>query len=294
MQLPEILRLAALFAACWFAANYTYNLSLNYTSVASNTVLSSTSAVFTLLFGACFPGAEVDRFSWLRLAGVLCSIGGVVMVSYSDAEAGGSTPGNNTVKGDLMAVGSAVLYGVYLVLLRRQTAGRLIDMPLFLGCVGGCALLMLWPGFFIVHFTGLEPFAWPDGQTWGYLLINSLLGTVISELLWLWATLLTSPLISTLALSLTIPLSLLADKVFGLRKAHFTWLYIVGTLLVLMAFFLVNLATYYTKVGRLIPCLQPMSRGTAYHALPSPQHAHDMQALKDFLLCRCKTSTTQL
>jgi len=36
----------------------------------------------------------------------------------------------------------------------------------------------------------------------------------------------------------------------------------VGTLLVLMAFFLVNLATYYTKVGRLIPCLQPMSRGT--------------------------------
>jgi hypothetical protein len=35
--------IAAVFVGLWFLANYTYNLSLNYTSVASNTILSSTS-----------------------------------------------------------------------------------------------------------------------------------------------------------------------------------------------------------------------------------------------------------
>lgn len=248
MGFAETFRLAALFATCWFAANYTYNISLRWTSVSSNTILSSTSGFWTLLMGSCFPGAEVDRFSWLRLFAVVSSVGGVVLVAYSDAEAGDS-PGakGNTVKGDLLALGSAILYGAYLTLLRYRTGGREIDMPLFLALVGVCSLVLLWPGFFIVHYSGLEPFAWPDRETWGYLMVNSLLGTVLSELLWLWATLLTSPLISTLALSLTIPLSMLADKVFGTDQARLTWMYILGTVLVLTAFVLVNVVTYHAQ-----------------------------------------------
>ena len=35
----------------------------------------------------------------------------------------------------------------------------------------------------------MQRFEWPDRTTWLYLLANSMIGTVLSEVLWLWATL---------------------------------------------------------------------------------------------------------
>ena len=45
----ELLRLGTLFCPVWFLANWTFNASLELTSVASVTVLSATSASWTLL-----------------------------------------------------------------------------------------------------------------------------------------------------------------------------------------------------------------------------------------------------
>ena len=55
------------FFGLWFIANYIYNLSLNATSVSSNTILSATSSFFALVFGACFPGTKDDVFSFAKL-----------------------------------------------------------------------------------------------------------------------------------------------------------------------------------------------------------------------------------
>jgi hypothetical protein len=60
--------------------SHTYSVSLVYTSVASNTILSATSSFFTLVFGALFPGTADDHFSLSKLVCVLLSIGGVVLV----------------------------------------------------------------------------------------------------------------------------------------------------------------------------------------------------------------------
>ena len=49
------------------------------------------------------------------------------------------------------------------------------------------------------------------------MLTNGLIGTVLSELLWLVGCFYTSSLVATLAISLTIPLTMLADV---LAKAH--------------------------------------------------------------------------
>jgi solute carrier family 35 protein F5 len=43
------------------------------------------------------------------------------------------------------------------------------------------------------------------------MVVNGLIGTVLSELLWLLGCFYTSSLVATLAISLTIPLTMLAD-----------------------------------------------------------------------------------
>ena len=54
------------------------------------------------------------------------------------------------------------------------------------GFVGLFTMILLWPGFFIVHFAKAEIFEWPDKIQWIFLVINGVIGTVVSELLWLW------------------------------------------------------------------------------------------------------------
>ncbi len=54
------------------------------------------------------------------------------------------------------------------------------------GFVGFFTMVVLWPGFFILHYSKGERFEWPDKMQWIFMLINGLIGTVLSELLWLW------------------------------------------------------------------------------------------------------------
>eukprot|EP00052_Salpingoeca_macrocollata_P006852 m.56284 g.56284 ORF g.56284 m.56284 type:complete len:384 (-) comp15697_c0_seq2:92-1243(-) len=242
LPLCTIIKVASVFHALWFAANYAYNLSLDRTSVSSNTILSSTSGFFTLVLAAICPALDADRFSVSKLVAVLLSVGGVVLVSVSDAE---SDSGNNTATGDIIAIFSALMYACYLVFLRRKTGERDIDMPLFLGFVGAITMVLLWPVLFLLDHTGFEKFDLPTRKVWLFLLANALIGTVLSELLWLRATLLTSPLVATLALSLTIPLAILSDYIFQIQEAKLSWMYILGTLMILASFFLINLAAIH-------------------------------------------------
>lgn len=45
---------------------------------------------------------------------------------------------------------------------------------------------MLWPGLLILHYTKWEAFCLPTQQELLIMLLNGLVGTVLSELLWLW------------------------------------------------------------------------------------------------------------
>jgi solute carrier family 35 protein F5 len=64
---------------------YTFNLSLAMTSVASNTILSSTSALWTMMLSTFL---KVEEFSLAKLGGSILSIGGVVLVSLTDTREG--------------------------------------------------------------------------------------------------------------------------------------------------------------------------------------------------------------
>lgn len=61
-----------------------------------------------------------------------------------------------------------------------------ITLVLNLGFVGLFNLFLLWPGFLLLHYAGLEPFELPSKLVCMYIIINGLIGTVLSEFLWLW------------------------------------------------------------------------------------------------------------
>ncbi|XP_070813137.1 solute carrier family 35 member F5 isoform X3 [Pituophis catenifer annectens] len=205
---PQVAKISFFFCFVWFLANFSYQEALSDTQVAIVNILSSTSGLFTLILAAVFPSNSGDRFTLSKLLAVILSIGGVVMVNLSGSE---KSAGRDTI-GSLWSVMGAMLYAIYIVMIKRKVDREdKLDIPMFFGFVGLFNLLLLWPGFFLLHYTGFEVFEFPNKLTLMCIVINGLVGTVLSEFLWLWGCFLTSSLIGTLALSLTIPLSIIAD-----------------------------------------------------------------------------------
>jgi len=68
LTIKETFKVAIYFNFLWFIANYSFNLSLGLTSVASNNIISATSGLFTLIGAAFF---KVDKFTLLKLFSVL-------------------------------------------------------------------------------------------------------------------------------------------------------------------------------------------------------------------------------
>ncbi|XP_076459451.1 solute carrier family 35 member F5-like isoform X2 [Babylonia areolata] len=239
LSVKEVIRLAVIFCLLWFFANYTYQEALKDTEAGIVNVLSSTSGLFTLICAAIYPSSHGDRFTLSKLFAVLVSLGGVVMVSLSDLKIEDSVPA-----GALWGLASAMLYAFYLVMVRRRvTHEDHMDLPMFFGFVGLACALLLWPGFFILHYSQQEVFEWPDRHQWLFVLLNGLIGTVLSEILWLWACFLTSSLVATLALSLTIPLTMVADVV--VKKVEYSLLFYLGSVPIFISFFLVTLLTHW-------------------------------------------------
>lgn len=155
------------FVFVWFTANYLSAGCLQYTTVASMTILTSTSSIFTLLFGSI---TGVEKFTLKKLIAVLASFTGVLLISsvdlYGDHNTNrGSFPHKSSaelVLGDAMALVSAALYGIYAVGLTKSIGHESrINMPLFFAILGVIGVVLLWPGFLVLHFTGIERWALP-------------------------------------------------------------------------------------------------------------------------------------
>jgi len=90
--------------------------------------------------------------------------------------------------GAIFSLTSAFFYASYLVFLRKKADHEdKLDIPMFFGFVGLFNLLILWPLFFVLNYAGIETFEWPSKRQWLFLVINGLIGTVFSEVLWLWS-----------------------------------------------------------------------------------------------------------
>eukprot|EP01063_Lacrimia_lanifica_P012008 TRINITY_DN1864_c0_g1_i1.p1 TRINITY_DN1864_c0_g1~~TRINITY_DN1864_c0_g1_i1.p1 ORF type:complete len:482 (+),score=153.10 TRINITY_DN1864_c0_g1_i1:46-1491(+) len=240
---------AAKFTPMWMLANYAFNLSLTYASVASNSILSNTSSLWTMLICVCVYG---EKAGVAKVGSVLLIFTGAVLVAVAEEQSASPEVMTKTpvsawsgFTGSLLSLFAAVCYAVYTVQLREHVPEGVI-MPLFFAYVGVYVLVGGAPVLLGLHITGIEPFHLPPPNVLGFLALNALLGTNISDVLWAKAVILTSPVVATLALSLTIPLGMLSDAV--LHGKTFTWMYISGAWLVLVGFVLVNVA------GKDAPC----------------------------------------
>lgn len=164
LDLRDTARLSLEFCMLWFFANYFASACLEYTSVASVTILTSTSSVWTLVLCALL---RIEPFSVRKLAGVLASLAGIVLISMVDLSSDnndgdrGTFPHKSQAQiaiGDAMALVSAVVYGLYVVVMKQRVGNEdRVDMPLFFGLVGCFNIALLWPLFFVLHWTGIEP-----------------------------------------------------------------------------------------------------------------------------------------
>ncbi|KAK4137898.1 hypothetical protein BT67DRAFT_372520 [Trichocladium antarcticum] len=244
LSVEETARLSLEFSMLWFAANYFASACLEYTSVASVTILTSTSSIWTLIFCAI---TKVEGFTLRKLVGVLASLAGVILISSVDLSGTsndnrGSFPHKSMAQiaiGDAMAFFSAIIYGVYVTVMKRRVGNEeRVNMPLFFGLVGLFNVLFLWPGFIILHYTGIEPFELPPTRVvWAIIAVNSA-ASFISDILWAYAMLLTTPLVVTVGLSLNIPLSLIGEMIQ--YSQYSSWLYWVGAGVVFISFLIVN------------------------------------------------------
>jgi len=236
LSLVETLKLSGTFCFIWFGMSYFYNASLLYTSLSSNTVLSTLSGPFCLILSTV---VLKEPLVWSNIAGVIVVVAGASLISTQDEGSDDDGAASNHILGDAMAIFSAFIYGCYTTLMKYWVKDdNSISMFLFFGLVGGCNIICLWPLFFFFNYTGIEPIQIPEWDTVGLLTLTGAIN-VISDYFWARSILLTSPLIASVGLCLTIPLALVADLLF--RHKHQSSLYILGATCVAVGFILVNL-----------------------------------------------------
>ncbi|KAJ6575233.1 vacuolar membrane protein [Mycena capillaripes] len=248
LTIRETARVAFVFCFLWFIANWALNASLDYTSIASATILSSMSGFFTLGIGRIF---RVEMLTLPKIAAVITGFGGVILVSLSDSVQPQQPAGPasrplahvvdlapHPILGDSLALISALFYALYVILLKvRMRSESRVDMQLFFGFVGLFNILACWPIGIFLHIIGVETFELPNRAAVAALAINMGI-TLSSDYLYVLAMLKTTPLVVTVGLSLTIPLAVIGDFLLG----KFTRGQVIfGAILVLISFVVVGL-----------------------------------------------------
>ena len=272
-------RAALWIAPVWFLANWTYNASLEQTSITSSTVLASTGSLFTFLFAVT---TRDERFGWIKLCGVVLGVLGSVWTALSDKPPSSNGDPNND---DAWDIGDASAQQPHRILLRallgrglqtmmqqseddqthdRALWGDLLGLISAIG-YGGYAVMtrVLCPhdeslysmqlllGYIgLISMMTLSPivlwilvarnFQVASAWVFGALIVKGLLDNVLSDYLWLRAVILTNATVATVGLGMTIPLAFLSDILWSHQDNVLSFLSIMGALAVLAGFVLVN------------------------------------------------------
>ncbi|XP_020599448.1 thiamine-repressible mitochondrial transport protein THI74-like [Phalaenopsis equestris] len=236
----QVAKVSLLICPFWFFAQLTFNLSLKYTTVTSNTILSSTSSLFTYLVSVAFLG---EIFTWLKFFSVLLCMGGTVIVSLADLRVGVNAIAYNAFLGDALALVSAGLYAVYITLIRKKLPDEEkgeghASMAQFLGYLGLFNLFIFLPLALFLNFTKIEPFHKLTWRHLGLIVGKGLLDNVLSDYLWAKAILLTTTTVATAGLTIQVPIAAIVDSITG-HAPHL--LDLVGAAAVILGFAGINI-----------------------------------------------------
>ena len=246
------LRAALIVCPLWFAANGLYNLSLAHTSVTSNTIISATSGMFTFAFAV---RAGSEQFSWWKIIGVVCSMGGTFLTALADSarvfrapvsalspssssSSSHSTMITNSLVGDIICLFAAVFYGMYTTAIHTHLPS--VDKTsLFFGYLGTIGFACCTPIVLILNATKIEDLSLVSSRALVLIAAKGLFDNVFSDALWAIAMKWTSPTVATLGLALTIPFSIVGAMLLG--DGLPTPVATFGALVMLVGFFCVNI-----------------------------------------------------
>lgn len=231
-ELPSVkssFKHAAMFFPIYFLANYLFNFSLINTSIASTTIISSTTGVITYTLSIFLVKAKAEI---LKFVAVLFSLGGIASISYVNSEYDSSS-----LIGNAMALISAILYSFYCILLSAKS--EKMHLPHMYACLGLINTIGIIPVFPIFNYSGLEPFIIPSNTVILLLLLNGIVCTMFSELLWAYSIKYLNAPVCTFGSSLTIPLSLIID--YLLYSYTYQIFYLFGAIFIVLAFFIMAL-----------------------------------------------------
>ncbi|DAZ94984.1 TPA: hypothetical protein N0F65_000616 [Lagenidium giganteum] len=239
----EIFKISATISPLWFLANWTYNMSLNMTSVTSSTIVSSTSTVFTFLLSVI---VLKEQCMWMKVFGVALCMAGNISTIFKDSGGSDAAAAHESVLGDLVALFAAFMYGVYTTAIRRQIPDEeRVSISLFFGFLGVINFVCLLPFVVVFHYTGYESLSGLSSEIVLLICLKGLFDNVLSDYLWARAVLLTSPTVATVGLSLTVPLAILSDYIFHHMLP--TFVTIGASVLVVSGFILINVSTKKDK-----------------------------------------------
>jgi solute carrier family 35 protein F5 len=249
-------RAAIAVAPIWVLAQLAFNYSLLMTSVTANSMLSSSSAVFTFCVSVYM---GLDKFTWMKVAAVTAYVCGTVLVtmadrdprgvnfdSASEADSTNNALGQNIESpmfGNVLALAAAGLYALYTSVMKLHLKDDdRTDMTLFFALMGVVNFTAFGAALVALRFVGFLPELLSNLSTRVFLLACSkaFFDNVCSDYLWARAVLLTSPTVASIGLSLQIPLAASVEVFVGSPPwaAHFknAALMASGTLFVLAGF----------------------------------------------------------
>lgn len=234
----EAIYIAMLICPIWFMGNCLYNYSLFLTSVSSSTIISNLAGTFTFAF-SWFLGLE--ELSYGKVLGIIVCFIGAISVGLQDSGEMDGDGEQRTLAGDIVALLSAVGYGLYTSIIRYKIPDdEGISMQLLLGYIGLINAITLSPVLIVLSLMGLANITQLTGAIFGFILLNGIFNTAVSDYLWARAVVLTSPTVATIGMSITIPLAMISDLfIMGVVP---TYISVVGALLVVIGFILVNIS----------------------------------------------------
>jgi solute carrier family 35 protein F5 len=228
-----------------YLADWAFNACLASTSVASSTVLVTTSNVFVFFLAVC---AGDETFQLIKLAGAVLAVLGTALTAfhdfahydeddYNDQACDNLEECDHVLKGDLLAVVAAALYAVYAVQVRVLCPRdeKLYSMQLLLGYIGLLCAVPLFP-FAAYQFAEVGV----SFAAFSLSFLKGFLDFVVTDYLMFRAVILTNATVATVGLGLSIPLAFLADFIFG--KEDVISIYsLLGAFTVAAGFLIVNL-----------------------------------------------------
>jgi len=213
------------------------------TSNSSCTIINNLAASFTLIFSSIL---GLEKVSLGKILGLLLCFGGAVMVGFEDETNNDTDLQKTKFWGDIIAFISAAIYGMYITCIRLkvpddtdpQDSG--LSMQLVFGYIGIINITALFPlslAFTLINFDDIDTVSF---GIIAFIFINTSFDNLLADFLWGRSTLLTSPTIATLGMSLTIPLAIVSDFILGKSDASGKKYSIFGAILVVLGFTLVT------------------------------------------------------